>query len=332
MWSRGCICCSPATVQQECARERFERTSSRTGHISFVECLSCNGQVCGFCIDGLLRLIAESRKDISPSDHSLVALRGMKLALSSGMVSVQLGFCCAFKKSIHPDARLTLTKPPRSPDLPSVTNQLDDDYDFCDRETFNKRIRHALNRTPVTQAENVEFLRQYFSGTTPPITMKPADIPSVLRKMNKSRRKSGRPRYSVSELQGAFIYPEFNLLVQADATNWHLNCDHLALADSPVDSTKAVMHAVLTATNAVEVEEFIRKKGKTIARIGGKRERVVLPVTSPEDVSKKMDFNVDIIRLNQARSRDELAHWKGVTCFEPEFIADLAFFGQKDIE
>jgi hypothetical protein len=59
----------------------------------------------------------------------------------------------------------------------------------------------------------------------------------------------------------------------------------LALADLPVDYTKAVMHAVLTATNAVEVEEFIRKKGKTIARIGGKRERLVLPVTLPEDAS-----------------------------------------------
>jgi hypothetical protein len=42
-----------------------------------------------------------------------------------------------------------------------------------------------------------------------------------------------------SELQGTFIYLELNLLVKADATNWHLNCDHLALADSLVDSTKA---------------------------------------------------------------------------------------------
>ena len=187
MWSRGCICCSPATVQHECAQERLEQTSSRSGPISFVECLSCNGQVCGFCIDGLLRLIAESHKDISPSDHLLVALRGMKLALSSRMVSVQLGFCCTFMKSIHPDAHLTLTKPPRLPDLPSVMNQLDGDYDFCDRETFNKRIRHALNRPPVMQAENVDFLHQYFSGTSPPITMKPAEIPSILQKMNQSR-------------------------------------------------------------------------------------------------------------------------------------------------
>lgn len=332
MWSPGCICCCPATVQQESARRVIQQMPSRNDTISFVECLSCNGEVCQFCVDGLLKLIAESHKKISTSDCSLVALQEMKLALSSGRSSVQVGFCCAFKKSIHPDARLTLTKPPRSPDLPSVTNMLDEDYDFCNRESFNKKIRHALKRTPVVQAENVNFLRQYFSGCSPPITMKPADISSILEKMKRSRIKSRRPPYSVNRLQGALIYPEFNLLVQSDATNWHLSCDHLALADSPVDSTKAVMHAVLSASNAIEVEGFMRDHGKTIKRIGRKWERIVLPVASPEDDSKCLDFNLDIILMNQVRSRDEVAPLKGATKFEPELVSDLFFFGQEDIE
>lgn len=97
------------------------------------------------------------------------------------MVSVQLGFCCAFKKSIHPDARLTLTKPPRSPDLPSVTNQLDDDYDFCDRETFNKRIRQespvgfpAINQhcpTPQHQPASTVNNNYYYN-----FNVNPADL------------------------------------------------------------------------------------------------------------------------------------------------------------
>ena len=49
----------------------------------------------------------------------------------------------------------------------------------------------------------------------------------------------------------------------------YLYCGHLALAASEVDSTTAVMHAVMTEENANEVKDFLLKGCRKIQRISG---------------------------------------------------------------
>jgi hypothetical protein len=67
--------------------------------------------------------------------------------------------------------------------------------------------------------------------------MKPANTSTILGCLYKSHHKSRRPKYIRNQFQGALVFPPFGLLVEADATNHHLSCDHMALAKSDVDST-----------------------------------------------------------------------------------------------
>jgi hypothetical protein len=161
--------------------------------------------------------------------------------------------------------------------------------------------------------------------------MKPANTSSILGCLYKSRHKSRRPRYFRNHFQGALVFPPFGLLVEADATNHHLSCDHMALAESVVDSTKAVVHGVISDENAKMIVNYLETNKKSIFRINAVRERIVLNVTSPEDTAKNKNFVVDVVFVDQVRKCSEFEDWKGITHFDPEFISGLVHFGQDDI-
>jgi TRAP-type mannitol/chloroaromatic compound transport system substrate-binding protein len=119
--------------------------------------------------------------------------------------------------------------------------------------------------------------------------------------------------------------------VEADATNHHLSCDHMALAESDVDSTEAVIHGVISEANAKMVENYLEANKKSICRINAVRERIVLNVTSPEDIMKNGNFVVDVLVVDQVKKCSDFEDWKGTTHFDPDFIAELKHFGQDDI-
>ena len=111
----------------------------------------------------------------------------------------------------------------------------------------------------------------------------------------------------------------------------HLSCDHMALAESSVDSTKAVVHDVISDANTKIVVKYLEAHKKCISRINAVRGRIVLNVTSPEDIMKNMNIEVDVIVVEQVMKCSEFQEWKGTTQFDPEFITDLKHFGQDDI-
>ena len=136
----------------------------------------------------------------------------------------------------------------------------------------------------------------------------------------------------MNKVEGALIYPDFNLLVQPNATNNHWSCDHLALAESTTDSTPAINHAVIYSVNARHTVEFM-DANSMIARCFNKRsEHIVLRVQSPEDINKEMDFIVDVFIIDQARENDINNPLKGCTYFDPSYVASYDVFGQQDID
>ena len=71
----------------------------------------------------------------------------------------------------------------------------------------------------------------------------------------------------MNQVQGALIYPDFNILVQPDGTNIHRSCNHLALAESTRDSTRAIFYAVISAVGAMDVEKFFDVNAVSIRRL-----------------------------------------------------------------
>ena len=161
--------------------------------------------------------------------------------------------------------------------------------------------------------------------------MTPPNIHAILQSMNKSRRRSKKSLLKLNQVQGALIYPEFNLLLQSDATNVHWSCDHLALAESQVDSTPAIIHAVINSVNATDIEDYMEVHSCTTRRFNKKSERIVLRVQSPEDETKEMDISVDVFIVDQVMKIDIKNPLKGQSYFDPSFVAGFDFFGQQDI-
>ena len=123
MWSEGCICCSPDTVQQSSARDVLAGTPSRTEDIAYVHCQNCSCKVCSFCVMGLTQLVTESNKKIPQEGPSILALKSMALALKSmDEPKVDFGFCCSFKQSIPSSTKSTIVTPHRAPEI-SMTDK-----------------------------------------------------------------------------------------------------------------------------------------------------------------------------------------------------------------
>ena len=115
MWSEGCICCSPDTVQQASARKVLAGIPPRSTDITYVKCQNCSSKVCSFCVSGLTQLLATSNKEFQQDDPSFLALKLMAEALTTiDDPQVDFGFCCSFKRSIPSCTKSTLLYPPRA--------------------------------------------------------------------------------------------------------------------------------------------------------------------------------------------------------------------------
>jgi hypothetical protein len=75
----------------------------------------------------------------------------------------------------------------------------------------------------------------------------------------------------MNNFQGALVFPPFGLLVKADATNHHLSCDHMALGESSEECTKAVIHGVISDTNAKIVRMYFDSEKKFIKPISSEK-------------------------------------------------------------
>ena len=150
MWSPGCICCSPDTVQQESTKKVLQSTPCRQGDIKYVTCKKCSSKVCVHCLESLTKITLSSSKckAVHPSDPSLIALADMMSAAKSNQESCTIGFCCSFSSSIPKESKCTLVKPPRAPLLQSFAAQAseDDEYEFINHDTANKRSRYSMRR------------------------------------------------------------------------------------------------------------------------------------------------------------------------------------------
>jgi hypothetical protein len=106
----------------------------------------------------------------------------------------------------------------------------------------------------------------------------------------------------------------------------------LALAESQVDFTPAIVHTVISPVNATHIDAFIDLNSCTTRRLTNRSERIVLRVQYPEDETKEMDVVVDIFLVDQVMKIDVNNPLKGQTYFDPSFVAGFDFFGQQDIE
>ena len=332
MWSEGCICCSPDTVQQPSARKVLAGTPPRSPtDVTYVKCQNCSSKVCNFCARGLLQVLDTSNKEFPPDDPSFSALKSMAAALNTtDYPQVDFGFCCSFKQSIPSCTKGTFVTPPRAPEV-SKEESSDSEFVFLNNESASKKCRRVIKNQKNNDSSTVSFLSAYFQDDAPPASMKPANTFEILGLLNKSRKKSRRPRYNMNNFQGALVFPPFGILVKGDATNHHFNCDHMALAESSEDSTKAIMHGVISDRNAKTIQDYADLKRKILRPIACDKERVVLKVRSPEDLNKTMNVVVDVFFVKQVKKCSEFQNWKGDTDFDPEFITDLQIFGQSDI-
>ena len=279
---------------------------------------------------GLTQLVTASHKKAPQQDPSISALKSMALALKSmDEPKVDFGFCCSFKQSIPPSTKTTFVTPPRAPEL-SIADSHDTDFVLISDESANKKCRRHLKNHKDNDPATVNFLLAYFQDDIPPASMNPANTSHIVGLLNKSRKKSRRPKYTMNHFQGALIFPPFGLLVKADATNHHFSCDHMALAESSEDRTKAVIHGVISDKNSKIVQEYVDAHKKVIKPMTSEK-RDLLNVTSPEDVKKNMNVVVYVFVVKQVNKCSEFEDWKGKTTYDSEFISNLQTFGQNDI-
>jgi hypothetical protein len=255
----------------------------------------------------------------------------MELALNNmDEPKVDFGFCCSFKQSIPSSTKSTIVTPRRAPEI-SIVDPPDTDFTLISDESANKKCRRYLKNHKDNDCTTVNFLSAYFQDDTPPASMKPPNTSQIVSRLNKSRKKSRRPKYSMNNFQGALVFPPFGLLLKADATNHHLSCDHMALAESSEDCTKAVIHGVISDKNAKMIQTFFDVKKKALQPLTSGKKRITLNITSPEDVQKTMNVVVDVFIVHQVKKCSEFQDWKGNTDYDPEFISNLQIFGQCDV-
>ena len=157
MWSEGCICCSPDTVQQSSAQTVLTGTPSRTEDIAYVHCHNCSCKVCSFCVISLTQLVTANNKKIPQDDPSILALKSMALALKSmDEPKVDFGFCCSFKQSIPLSTKTTIVTPPRAPEL-SIADSHDTDFVLMSDKSANKKCLRYLNNRKDNDPATVNF-------------------------------------------------------------------------------------------------------------------------------------------------------------------------------
>ena len=87
-----------------------------------------------------------------------------------------------------------------------------------------------------------------------------------------------------------------------------------------MDSTPAIIHAVINSVNAAGIDDYMDVQSCTTRRLNNKSERIVLRVQSPEDETKEMDVIVDVFIVNQVMKIDMNNPLKGQSYFDPSFV------------
>ena len=82
----------------------------------------------------------------------------------------------------------------------------------------------------------------------------------------------------------------------------------MALAESTGDSTPAILHAVISAVNAMDVEKFFDVTAVSIRHLKERAERIVLRVKSPEDVTKELILSLICLLLSRCGRLTVIIH------------------------
>ena len=111
-----------------------------------------------------------------------------------------------------------------------------------------------------------------------------------------------------------------------DATNIHWSCDLLALVESTQDWTPAILCAIISAVIAMVVEKLFDVNAVSISHLKERTYRIVLHVKSPEDVTKEVDFIIDLFIVEQVQKIDNNNPLDDQSYFDLSYLADFHFF------
>ena len=96
-----------------------------------------------------------------------------------------------------------------------------------------------------------------------------------------------------------------------------------------MDSTPAIIHAVISSVNATDIEDYMKEQSVTTTHLNTKSDRIVLNVQSPEDSTKEMDVAVDVFIVDQVMKIESNNPLKGQSYFDPSFVAGFDFLDNK---
>ena len=177
----------------------------------------------------------------------------------------------------------------------------------------------------------MNFLYEYYKESTRCRT-KPLNIDKILYLINKSRKKKHKRVYEPNYFDGATVIAEFNLLICAEATSMEWQADHSALAESNMDRTPAVLHAVVSSDSAKIVKRFMQANKCLPRGIEGDQELLKLTVESPLDPMKKLVLNICVITIDQCYSSVTVSSWKGKPASDPRILSNMMMFRNKDVQ
>ena len=359
-----CIVCQVDSMEQDC--EKVKAVSSESKFIDhYIKCDSCHSKTCADCIRGLYTYIENSGIPSSATEHdsSFQALSRMNSLLSNKKnSSIKVAPCCLFKLSIPQHSKASTTRPPRPPTIPvhlcstrkrplnglldylgeTDCSDTDDDGDFLleNKSQVHRKWKRSVKRAKVEHSQ-LEDLHQYHNGhsQSPRLSLSVCHSKDILKEINRKRksnrkRKAGAQRkiYRHNIFEGALNFPMFDLAIESDASENHLTCDHMALAESVGDGSPAVMHGVYSLLSSQLAFDHMNKLSLSPLRIQGNRQTIVLPnVPSPEDLSKGQERIVEVIIVRQKRSVKDCAILKRENEFTPQYILSQQMFGNDDI-
>ena len=279
----SCVMCQADSIKQ--ARQKIlTKTCYSCVDVKYVQCSRCLNKMCSSCIVGMHEYIRSSiYKNVYENDCSFVALNSMKTILDDwevdeiGTVSVPQGPCCSFKGAIPKTSKPTITRPPRPPTINSTVSKRkvdqEEDYVFQNKTDAQESWRRRKNRIVVKES-TLEFLESYHDNE--PSNINPSNIlqrpHTILFNINKHRRKNrkskGKAKLHHNVFEGALILPMYDIAFQADASENHWGCDHMALAESS-DGTPGAIHGCPSLESSDRAFCFVMEHNSNPLRING---------------------------------------------------------------
>eukprot|EP00956_Cyclotella_meneghiniana_P035221 scaffold112761_cov46-Cyclotella_meneghiniana.AAC.5 len=153
----------------------------------------------------------------------------------------------------------------------------------------------------------------------------------IFSKTNKNRKKKHKRVYEPNYFDSATVIAEFNLLVCAEATSLEWQADHLALAESNMDRTPAVLHAIVSSDSAKILKRFMQANKCLPRGIEGDQELLKLSVESPLDPMNTLVLNICVITIDQCYSSVTMSSWKGKPASDQRMLSNMMMFRNKDV-